>query len=142
MSGFWNWSLSVYPRDGVAPFVIALQDEHGVDVDLALFCCWVGLALDAPHVAEADALVAEWRTNVIQPLRAVRRWLKGREEVIRKQVQAQELAAEQREHAMLEEWARARWPEAGTQPGVAAEANLRLLHPAAAGLAQLIAPPT
>jgi uncharacterized protein (TIGR02444 family) len=127
VNAFWDFSVAFYARPGVMPASLALQDQHGVDVNLALFCCWIGEKLDAAALAEADARVAEWRAEVVQPLRAVRRWLKGRDDALRAAVAAQELAAEQREQAMLFAWAVARWATAGAAPGRHAAANLALL---------------
>jgi len=139
VNAFWAFSLDFYAQPGVMPACLALQDQHGVDVNLALLCCWVGEPLDAAALAEADALVAEWRTQVVQPLRAVRRWLKGHDDALRTEVAAQELAAEQREQAMLFAWAVARWPAAGAASGRHAAANLALLSaaPEATALASL-----
>ncbi len=125
MNPFWQWSLVFYAQPGVAPLCLELQDTHGLDVNLVLFCCWLGEPLDS--LAEAEALVADWRREVVQPLRAVRRWLKGRDEALRAQVATQELAAEQRQQATLYAWALARWPSAGSAPGRYAAANLALL---------------
>ncbi len=127
MNAFWEFSVAFYARRGVMPACLALQDAHRVDVNLALFCCWVGEALDAAALAEAEALVADWRREVVQPLRAVRRWLTGRDKALRADVATQELAAEQRQQAMLFAWAVARWPAAGAAPGRNAAANLALL---------------
>lgn len=127
MNAFWDFSVAFYARPGVMPTCLALQDAHGVDVNLALFCCWLGEALDAGALAEAETLVCDWRREVVQPLRAVRRWLKGRDDALRADVAAQELAAEQRQQAMLHAWAVARWPAAGAVPGRHAADNLALL---------------
>jgi uncharacterized protein (TIGR02444 family) len=127
MNPFWEFSLAFYAEPGVAPACLAMQDRDGVDVNLALFCCWVSVALDAAALAEAEALVRDWGDNVVRPLRAVRRWLKGRDEALRAQVAEQELAAEQRQQAMLYQWAATRWAAAGAQPGAHAVANLALL---------------
>ena len=139
VNAFWAFSLAFYAQPAVMPACLALQDQHGVDVNLALLCCWVGEALDAAALAGADALVLDWRAEVVQPLRAVRRWLKGRDDALRREVAAQELAAEQREQAMLYAWAVARWPAAGAAPGRHAAANLALLSaaPEASALASL-----
>ncbi len=128
-NAFWRFSLAFYATPGVAPACLALQDREGLDVNLVLFCCWVGVALDRAVLAEAEALVAEWRTEVVQKLRAVRRWLKPLPEAagLRAAVAAQELAAEQHQQAMLHRWAMARWPDAGAVPGRHAAANLALL---------------
>ncbi len=139
MNAFWRYSLDFYAQRGVMPACLALQDAHGVDVNLALLCCWLGEALDASALAEAEALMGDWRREVVQPLRAVRRWLKGRDDVLRAEVAAQELAAEQRQQAMLFAWAVARWPTAGAVPGRHAADNLALLSaaPEATALASL-----
>lgn len=74
---FWDWSLAVYDRPGVAPALLRLQDEQGLDVNLLLFCIWAaaegpgGLARD--EVAAAREAVAAWRGQLLQPLRALRR---------------------------------------------------------------------
>jgi uncharacterized protein (TIGR02444 family) len=39
---FWRFSLSVYAAPGVADECLALQDTRGVDVNLLLFCAWLG----------------------------------------------------------------------------------------------------
>jgi len=78
---FWRFSLAVYASPDVAPACIVLQDRHGKDVNLALFCCWLGasgrgrltrVALDA-----ADRAVAPWRHDVVERLREARRAIKA-----------------------------------------------------------------
>ena len=54
---FWAFSLDVYGRPGVAPACLALQDRHGLDVNLLLFCCWAasqGVTLDQRTLAAAE----------------------------------------------------------------------------------------
>ena len=41
-SRFWDFSLEIYAKPGVAQACLALQDECGADVNLLLFCCWAG----------------------------------------------------------------------------------------------------
>jgi uncharacterized protein (TIGR02444 family) len=78
---FWDFTLSFYGRDGVSPACIALQDDHAKDVNLALFCCWLGISgrgrITAARLAAADAVITPWRQQVIEPLRAARRALKA-----------------------------------------------------------------
>lgn len=78
---FWRFSLAVYASPDVASACIVLQDRHGKDVNLALFCCWLGasgrgrltrVALDA-----ADRAVAPWRHDVVERLREARRAIKA-----------------------------------------------------------------
>ncbi len=72
----WAFTLACYPRAGVQPAVIGLQDRWGADVNLLFLCCWVGasgrgrLAADDHHRAERS--VADWKTEVTLPLRAIR----------------------------------------------------------------------
>src|SRR6202000_1576818 len=41
-SRFWTFSLAVYADPAVQRECLALQDDHGVDVNLLLFCAFVG----------------------------------------------------------------------------------------------------
>ncbi len=79
-NGFWDFSLEVYGREGVAPACLALQERHGVDVNFLLFCAWLGRAGFAPEDAEGlarrHAVVAAWHGDVVRALRAVRKGLK------------------------------------------------------------------
>ena len=76
-SPFWNFALAVYGEPGIAPLCLHLQDTHGAEVNLLLFCLWVdatGRRLENP--AEVDAALTPWRERVIGPVRAARRALK------------------------------------------------------------------
>ena len=37
---FWEFALARYARPGVAQCCVALQDEHGANVMLLLYCAW------------------------------------------------------------------------------------------------------
>jgi len=78
---FWDFSLRVYGGAGVAPACLALQDRHGLDVNLLLLCCWLGhRRAAAPTRAEVARLVdavAGWHRDVVRPLRQARRRLKA-----------------------------------------------------------------
>ncbi len=39
-SPFWDYSLGIYRKPGVADACIALQDEFGLDVNMLLACLW------------------------------------------------------------------------------------------------------
>lgn len=113
-SPFWAFSLRVYARQGVAERALALQDQHGLDVNLLLACLWWGLEGPGPlSEAQLDACLARtgaWQAQAVVPLRAVRRWLKhapggfAREHVapLRVLVQQAELEAERLEQLRLE----------------------------------------
>jgi uncharacterized protein (TIGR02444 family) len=123
---FWRFSLAVYAAPGVQDTCLALQDRYGLDVNLALFCAWAGarcgVALAPPDLAEAAALVQDWRDTVVAALRALRRRLKPWPEApimaFRQRVAALELEAEQLQQAMLFRMA-AGWPAAAPRRGLA-----------------------
>lgn len=76
----WDFALAVYAAEGVEAACLALQDRHGLDVNLLLFCCWAGLrepaALPPARLAAALAAVAPWQREVVAPLRVLRRRLR------------------------------------------------------------------
>ncbi len=76
---FWEFAVSVYDR--VREPCLVLQDEHGFEVNLLLFCCWQGtrgIALDDAGIARIVEACADWSGNVVEPLRRSRRWLRER----------------------------------------------------------------
>ena len=129
---FWDFSLKLYARPGVAEACLALQERHGTDVNLLLFCCWAGSrgrGLSGAELAGLIAVVSEWQTEVVRPLRGIRRWLKGRErglgervEPLRAEIKARELDAERIEQELLEG---ALAIEPGDPSPAAAAANLQ-----------------
>ncbi len=124
-NGFWDFSLAAYGRPGVAPACLALQDRHGLDVNLLLFCAWCGgqgRPLARADLERLDAMVAAWRREVVLPLRAARRWMKSQEtapealsEPLRAEIKRQELEAERIEQEIL-------YAEAGEAAGAASPA--------------------
>ena len=113
-SDFWDFTLKIYGKEGVSPAVIALQDRHGLDVDILLFCCFLAATgkgrLDASDVSRARAVADPWQRDVVNAVRIVRLKLKegfqgtpaGLPETLRKEIFGQELAAERIEQMMLE----------------------------------------
>ena len=116
----WNAITALYADPEVARDLLRRQDEEGLDVTLHLFAQWAGtqgVALGAGDLAQADAVVAEWRAQAVQPLRALRRALKAMGKTgtasqdidsVRSQVQAAELAAERAQVGMLCTWLQTR----------------------------------
>ena len=108
---FWDFSLVVYHRPGVAEACLALQDHHGLDVNLLLLCCWAGSEgrrLDAEDIARLGESVGGWQHSVVGPLRGVRRRLKdlpdaasAQLDALRQAVKDCEFEAERIEQAML-----------------------------------------
>jgi uncharacterized protein (TIGR02444 family) len=112
-SAFWRFSLNFYGLPHVASACLALQDEAGVDVNLLLFLLFLadqGRAVTQDDVARLDRAVAPWRSDVVEPLRALRRRLKAgigdtpppSSEGLRNMVKKVELEAERLEQARLE----------------------------------------
>lgn len=104
----WTFSLAVYDQPGVAAACLALQDRHGLDVNILLYCCWAGArgaTLSRAQVRTLQAAVAAWSGEVVQPLRAVRRRLKTERDDeaqdLRAKVLQLEIEAERLEQARL-----------------------------------------
>lgn len=129
---FWSFSLGFYGRPGVSDACLDLQDRHGLDVNLVLYCCWRGDILSEAQLQAAIALTAPWRAEIVQPLRALRRRLKpgfppfpdAEVQGLRKRIADVELEAERLQQQALEALAEGSVPPPARQ---AATANLGLL---------------
>jgi uncharacterized protein (TIGR02444 family) len=102
---FWDWSLGVYDRAEVRETVLALQDRHGLNVNICLWCAWLaseGRSAE-PLLAKAVETLSPWSSDITQPIRTVRRRLKASRpgERLYKSLLACELDAEQIEQNML-----------------------------------------
>ncbi len=76
---FWNFSLAIYAQAGVATVCLDLQESLGVDVNLLLYVCWCaseGRALTDRQIVAVDASIADWRRDVVHPLRVLRQGLR------------------------------------------------------------------
>lgn len=77
---FWQFSLRTYWKPGVEQACLSLQDRDGADVNILLLCCWAAAsgrgALGTRTLRAAMSSAKRWQTEVIEPLRAVRRNLK------------------------------------------------------------------
>lgn len=112
----WDFALFVYGHDGVAEICLALQDRHGVDVNVLLIALFAlsekGIQLSLTDIGDADAHVRAWRDEVVWPLRQIRRRLKHgpapapsqESEKVRTTVKKAELGAEQIEQAVIAAW--------------------------------------
>jgi len=109
---FWDYSVAVYSRDGVPRVCLELQDCCGLDVNVLLYGAWLAVLdrrLTRSHLAEVDAGVAEWRSKVVQPLRALRRELRSypAAAAIREDIRALELRGERQQQDIMYEIHRA-----------------------------------
>ena len=100
---FWNFSLELYDKEGVAAACLELQDVYQLDVNLLLFCFWHASAFGQVDQELMDKVIEfsiEWRARIVQPLRNARRWMKlspnpsEQFTKLREGIKAEELAAE------------------------------------------------
>jgi uncharacterized protein (TIGR02444 family) len=114
-SPFWDFSLRLYAREGVAGSCLRLQDRHGIDVNMLFFGLWLGMEGQVVSRRDVARLIARVRTlheQVVKPLRVARTALKrmlGEEKgdlpppagAIRAAIKKSELDAEHLEQIML-----------------------------------------
>ena len=112
---FWDFSLDVYAKEGVANACLRLQDALGIDVNMLLFCCWAGHLgggeLGLRLIADAAGAVESWHDEIVLPLRRLRRRLKDgftgileeRSLNLRREIQAIEIDSEHIEQLFLGE---------------------------------------
>jgi uncharacterized protein (TIGR02444 family) len=129
---FWKFSLTIYSTDGVANECLALQNDLDLDVNVLLFCAWLGWSrkanLSIDDVESIVAAVKPWHESVVKPLRSVRQFTRDISvhpvAELRAQVKLNELRAECIEQEMLYAYARQRWPDAGAGSAGNAESNI------------------
>ena len=143
MESFWDFSVRTYRTDGVPDACLALQNEHGVDVNLLLYCCWVGATVGEFSdrlFTQATAWSADWASHVVIPLREARTWMKHTGCVddavptdacmrLRENVKSVEFGAEKLQQDVLESFASVS-PQAASdvQANVAANLGRYLAH--------------
>ena len=110
---FWDFALRVYRSPGVSAACLEVQERLGLDVNVLLFCCWLGAsgrgAVPRTTLVRARDSVATWHESVVKHLRSVRRALKDGiasappelAQALRAQIQAREIDAEHIEQLML-----------------------------------------
>lgn len=100
---FWQFSLQRYALPGVADICLQLQQDVSVDINLLLWCLWLeeqGHQLNDKDWFAGQRAIAATNSDLIRPLRALRRMLPRQEQSYRDCL-AIELAAEQRAQAEL-----------------------------------------
>jgi uncharacterized protein (TIGR02444 family) len=111
-SPFWWFSLRLYGERDFAGACLALQDRHGVDVNVLLFLLWAaqnGRRIEEEGVGAILAAVDAWHRSVVAPLRTARRYLRtppadvqaGPAAALRQRIQEAELEAERLQQEML-----------------------------------------
>jgi len=77
---FWKFAIRTYRCEGVADTCLALQDECGADVNVLLFCCWMGATRGEIETDTFNSVLEfsrAWADHVVRPLRSVRTWMKS-----------------------------------------------------------------
>ncbi len=108
----WQYSRCLYSNPDIERWCLWLQDQHGANVNLVLFCCFagvVGVSLDKDAFRKLDDLICDWDETVILPLRAIRRNMRhklpsGDWRTVRQIIQQAELAAERQLQGDLARW--------------------------------------
>ena len=79
---FWNFSLELYAGEWVAEACLDLQERRGCDVNVLLFCCWLGASgrptLTAERLRAILKVTDVWQAEIVRPLRQVRRLLRDK----------------------------------------------------------------
>lgn len=106
---FWDWSLGRYDRPAVASACLHLQDQHGLNINICLWCCWLAEEgrTAGPAIEQAINALQPWHGETTAALRNIRRKLKDqpRAGALYRSVLACELDAEHVEQDILFELA-------------------------------------
>ena len=135
---FWDFSIELYGRPGVADACLDLQDSHGFDVNLLLYCFWYGDCLGSYDKLLLEELVKfslTWNQGIVRPLREVRRWMKNQTQLVsenqapqfqslRERIKSEELSAEKIQQEMLEVITLQAIPASSDTGSTAIQANL------------------
>ncbi|MFT6294371.1 MAG: hypothetical protein ACJATW_000645 [Glaciecola sp.] len=138
LQNFWEFSGQLYSSPEVSAACLDLQNQHGIDVNLLLLCCWCGARgaeLSETSLSQSIAYSKQWAEQVVKPLRQTRVWMKsnmpsdpiqqlGFQEV-RRQIKNVELSAEKHQQSVLEKIVLDQ-PDSGarTSPEKAIEQNI------------------
>src|SRR5690554_1184352 len=108
----WEFSVNLYCQPGIEALCLQLQDEQQVPITLLLFICWLdcnGKTAAPEALTKLLGSTTAWHQQVVQPLRAARRWIKLQAPLdelqteCREQIKTAELAAERWELQRLEQ---------------------------------------
>jgi uncharacterized protein (TIGR02444 family) len=76
---FWDYAVELYRQKGVEAACLELQQRHGLDVNVVLFCCWLasrGIAADEAVLRRMVERAGAWQEEFVRPLRTLRSRLK------------------------------------------------------------------
>jgi len=134
-SPFWKFSLGYYRGAGVSEACLELQDRCGVDVNVVLFLLWMASqkrVVPPDQVKRLADKVRPWQTDVIGPIRSLRRMLKsdaplldkGSAELFRTKIKAVELESERLQQEAMYALADGLKAESAPSVEAAARANV------------------
>ena len=115
---FWDFSLDIYRKPGVADACLFVQDRYGLNVNFVLFCVWVADcgsgALSTADIATAMRRIMDWEKHIVRPLREIRRLCRQEPlgvpefllQTFHPRIETAELEAEHVEQLVLAEFAR------------------------------------
>ncbi len=96
-SQLWTFSLEHYAKPGVKQACLRLQDEHDLDVNVALACLWHerrgAVPLSSEDITALLATVAEQRARVVK-IRPLRREARSVDDGLYRALKRSELLAE------------------------------------------------
>lgn len=129
--------MQTYARPGVERALLELQDRHGLNVNMILWCLWCAQQRRSPAdivIRNAEDLSRRWSSAVTQPVRKARQALSspafpaagGDSESLRQKIKAIELDSEKMEQEMLEALSDAS-PDKGIESASAASAARKSL---------------
>lgn len=107
---FWKFSIKIYAEPQVEKALLQLQDKHGLNINLILYCCWYAFRgqgrLNKNELKDLIQCVQYWHDKVTLPLRRLRLVIKKYKEKTSLQslytdILQHELFAEQVEQLLL-----------------------------------------
>lgn len=138
---FWDWSVTAYRAPGAEETLLTLQDAHGLNVNLLLWCVW-----NAAHFAEPDEtairrammIARDWEDEIVAPLRRARRALKSRDSAapLRAKIKDAELAAEREVQSALDAFSQRALPPAPAGDAIVRARRSLAAYARAAGAAK------
>jgi len=72
----WDFAVALYSNPAVEETALQLQNEHGINVNLLLWACWLDVMNQPVHPArftEAETLIAPLQNHWVEPIRQLRR---------------------------------------------------------------------
>src|SRR5690606_37744207 len=111
----WEFCLAIYSQPAIEQICLRLQDQGGANVNILLWLCWLadrGVSVDQQQLDLGVQKIASWHSDVVAPLRQLRRNIKqdyphSQQAVshARESIKTAELVAEKVELDWLEEFA-------------------------------------